>query len=118
MTHFIIKIKDMYLEWSTISDSPITFGMTKEQLEKRIKLEYGEAGLSDLPARLQRVEHHGTSLPGDGLDVIEFNRAGPNEKKLSVDEIYTAYCERIPIRDNWIVPMAHIFAGYLEEGER
>jgi hypothetical protein len=33
MSRCIVKIKEYYLEWSTVTDLPITLGMTKEELE-------------------------------------------------------------------------------------
>jgi hypothetical protein len=34
-------------------------------------------------------------------DILEGNRAGPNEDELTIDEIYKAYCLIEPIRDSW-----------------
>ena len=93
MPHYIIKIKDKYFEWSTIVDAPITYGMTLRQLEKYIKAEYGNNGLEDLPQRLERVAEYGTSAaPYATLEeLVEYNRAGENETRLTIDEIYEKY---------------------------
>lgn len=96
MSRYIIKIRGYYLEWSTIVDAPITYGMTLEELKEYIRLEYGRNGLLQLPARLDRVEEYGTSC-FDGRSVksvIHDNRAGWNEETLTLDEIYEKYCIR------------------------
>lgn len=101
----IVKIKDHYLEWSTIVDAPVTFGMSLAELEEHIRYEYGRSGLRDLPERLARVEQYGTSFIGTSVeDVLRGNRAGPDEQALTADEIYQAYCLCEPIRDGWRVP--------------
>jgi hypothetical protein len=98
MGRIIVKIKDKYLEWSTICDAPTTKGMTLEQLHNYIKDQYGRIGLEELPARLERVEATGTSAYGEDLaGTISFNRAGPNEEQLTEDEIYHAYCQEEPL---------------------
>jgi len=91
MGRCLIKIKDKYFEWSTIVDAPITIGMSKSELEKHIKEEYGNEGLKGLPERLERVSKTGTSslIPGENLEsLISENRAGENESHISADEIY------------------------------
>lgn len=92
MGKFIIQIKDKYFEWSTIVDAPVTFGMSHEELFNYIKREQGEQGLRLLPMRLERVNQKGTSAIGSTIDdLISGNRAGINENKLSIDEIYDLY---------------------------
>jgi hypothetical protein len=93
MPHYIIKIKDRYLEWSTIVDAPVTYGMTLDELKSYIKSEYGTQGLADLPNRLKRVEGTGTSSFVSTLqNTLDGNRAGENETTLTIDEIYQKYC--------------------------
>jgi hypothetical protein len=51
MPKFIIKVKDKYVEWSTVSDSPTSYLMTREEaIEYGIELE-----------RLERCDARGTS---------------------------------------------------------
>jgi len=90
----IIKIKDKYLEWSTVWDKPITRGMSLDELREYIKDKYGSTGLSELPERLERVEKYRTSFICDHNlgDTICGNRAGENETNISAKKIYQRYC--------------------------
>lgn len=91
MGRFIVKIKDKYFDWSTIVDAPVTYGMSLDEFREYYRKEYGHD--SDLAERLARVEAKGTSsLIDDSLkESISFNRAGDNEKQLSISAIYTKY---------------------------
>ena len=92
----IIKIKDKYFEWSTISDAPTTYSMSLEELHEYIKEEYGNVGLKDLPERLERVEKWGSSFITENLnDTIRFNRAGDNEDNISKNKIYEKYAQPV-----------------------
>jgi hypothetical protein len=104
MPRYIIKIEDYYLDWSTIVDAPITFGLDLKRFNKYYEEEYGRVGMLNLPERLNRVDEKGTSsLDYESVeDLIDFNRAGPNESCLTLDEIYSAYCLKKPIRNNWL----------------
>ena len=106
MGKFIVKIKDYYLEWSTIVDGPVTFGMKIEDFKRYYRDMYGEEVMRELPLRLERVEQKGTSAIDheDINDTIRFNRAGPREGILRINEIYKAYCLMEPIRKGWMVP--------------
>lgn len=109
MGRFIIKLHEYYLEWSTVTDSPVTFGMTLNDFVEYYRAEYGRHGYRDLKMRLERVEKYGSSahqtqywLPS----LFVGNRAGPNETELTEEEIYHAYCLREPIYGGWMVPTA------------
>ena len=103
MPRYIVKLKDYYFLFSSVVDAPVTFGMSLDAFKEYYKLEYGQDSLKDLDSRLSRVEKYGSSdmaeLSAD--DILEFNKAGPNEDALTVDEIYKAYCLMEPIRDGW-----------------
>ena len=107
MGRCIVKIKDKYLEWSSIVDAPVTFGMTLDELKGYIKEEYGREGMRELDKRLERVERTGAStIYEKSVDsIISCNRAGPNESHLTLEEIYQAYCLMQPIRDGWKAPV-------------
>lgn len=96
MARGLIKIKDKYLEWSTMVAAPVTYGMTLDQLRDWIKEEYGRAGLEELPRDLENVERQGTAfqinLPLEEL--ISNNRAGDGETELTLDQIYEKYCRK------------------------
>lgn len=76
MSRYIIKLtdkrdlKDYYLEWSTIVDAPVTYGMYLEGFKAYYQQEYGRSGMRELPERLKRVEEKGTSAypPFDSVD--------------------------------------------------
>lgn len=106
MGRFIVKLEDYYLEWSTIVDAPVTFGMSLEQFKEYYQGEYGRSSMVDLERRLERAEKFGTSSLNDSRtdELIAGNRAGPNETSLTVEEIVKAYCLREPIRNGWLVP--------------
>jgi hypothetical protein len=108
MGRFIIKIKDMYLEYSSITDSPVTFGMVLDEFKKYYKTVYGATEMHELEIRLKRVDEQGTSgyYKTTLEDFLAGNRAGPNESTLTTEEIYKAYCLYEPIRDGWKVPVA------------
>ena len=98
----IIKLsgegRDFYLEWSTIVDAPVTYGMSLEEFEEYYKEEYGNKGINQLPARLERVERTGCSAFNTTLDsLLACNKAGDNEVKISKEEIYRKYCLERPI---------------------
>ena len=96
MGKYIVKLEGKYLEWSTIVDAPITFGMTLEEFRKYYKDEWGRQGMNDLDRRLVRVEEKGTSAfdSESAEDTILLNRAGPKEKSLHHEEIIEFYCRR------------------------
>lgn len=101
MPKYIIKLtdentqKDYYLEWSTIVDAPVTYGMTVDEFKEYYKEYNGLNGMSELEARLERAEKNGTSgyPPFDNLnDLIKNNHAGDTGNELSKIEIIENYC--------------------------
>ena len=108
MGRVIVKLDDYYLEWSSIVDAPITFGMGPDEFEQYHRNEYGRNGHPDFDSRMARVEKTGTSsnLGHTPEDIILNNRAGPDETELTRNEIHKAYCLREPIRNGWVVPVA------------
>lgn len=93
MTRAIIKIRDRYFEWSTVTDAPEGPGMTIEQFRAFYRDKYGWEGSSDLAQRLIRVEEFGHSwhVPCALADMIGGNRAGDDGKCLTVEQIYDKY---------------------------
>lgn len=87
MGHRLVMIKGMYLEWSTITDSPYTYLMNEEKLREYWELEYGKSSLLDLQKKIDRCKEDQEYT----LDTIYFNRAGDNETRLTIDEIYEKY---------------------------
>jgi len=98
MPRYIIKLGEHYLEWSTIVDAPVTYGMTLDDFKQYYQREYGLEGMRHLGERLARVEAKGTSAinHSDVKDTLAGNRAGEGETTLTRDQIYQAYCLRDP----------------------
>lgn len=90
---YLIQIRDLYFEWSTIVDAPVTYGLKWEQMEEHVRALYGSEGEKELPARLERIKQQGTSceyhLTMEAL--LHCNRAGPEGTELTSDQIYEAY---------------------------
>jgi hypothetical protein len=85
MARHILKIGDQYLEWSSITDSPTCYLMSKQEMIDDLGIE---------PERMDRADVIGTSsLVGDDLAAaLSFNRAGPNEEHLkTVEELVGHY---------------------------
>lgn len=93
MPRYLCKVQDgdkaYYMEWSTITDSPVTTGMPLEELKEQ----YCDDDFED---RMKRVEAKGTSSRlDDSFDkLISGNRAGKNESCLSKEQIIEWYCRR------------------------
>jgi hypothetical protein len=89
----IVKIKDKYLEFSSMVDAPVTDLMTLDEFKEYYKDEYGESGMRNLDQRLKRVEEKGTSsyIHESAEDELSYNRAGKNESILTIDQIYEFY---------------------------
>ena len=89
MPQFIVYHEGKYNIHSTVSDGPyFSSGLTLDQLTHYIKEEFGNRGLTDLPARLKRAHATGCSgLPKMTLEeCLSCNRAGPRERHLSTKE--------------------------------
>jgi len=85
-----------HLEWSTIVDAPVTYGMSLTEFKDWYILEYGRSSIDDLNQRLERVEKTGTSAFDFSLDsILSCNRAGPKETELTKEELIEKYCRRI-----------------------
>lgn len=101
MPRYIMKLTDpqdecaYYLEWSTIVDAPVTYGMALDDFRRYYRERYGTEGAARLPARLERVEATGCSAFNDSVDgLLATNRAGPDESKLNLEGVLDRYCRR------------------------
>lgn len=99
MPRYIVKLteedKSWYMEWSTVVDAPVTYGMSLENFKQYYKEMYGLSSLPELEQRLERCEAKGTSsmIDDDADEVISFNRAGKNETILTKQQIIDCYCK-------------------------
>lgn len=101
MGRCILKIKDYYLEWSSVVDAPVSAGMKRDDFKKYYRREYGESGMLDFERRMMTADAVGSTWGETAAEVIRGNRAAPHEKSLSLDEIYRAYCLKEKIRNGW-----------------
>ena len=99
MPRLIVKLhdkqtnQDFYMEWSTIVDAPVTYGMPLDAFINYYRDEYGKSGINDLPTRLERVKKNGiSSYIGTLSSLLSINQAGENGKHLSIEEILDNYC--------------------------
>lgn len=106
MPRHIIRIRDHYLLWSDVIDAPV--GICNENnLDSLCNLyfydrEPSKAELEFFDKLVERIKHHSTSHPEltSVEDFVRFNRAGPGERRLTVDEIYKVYCLKQPL-EGW-----------------
>lgn len=103
MPRFIIKLEDQgvdyYMEWSTIVDAPVTYGMPLEEFTEYYKTYHGLRNFEfDFANRMKRVEEKGTSAFNDASvdDTISFNRAGEDEDTLTKEQIIDQYIRNRP----------------------
>lgn len=108
MPRFIIKMEkdgdERYLEWSTIVDAPVTYGMTYDEFLDYYRDEYGANSMDNLlgeHGRMRRVQTHGTSARMDESvhQTIAHNRAGDKESELDYDGIWQKYVVERPEND-------------------
>lgn len=105
--------QDKYVDWSGVTDSPVTSVMGREEMEAFVRdiearqigkdklHDQGEVGTlarelleKSVAKRLDRLDKNGTtSMTGTTLEsLLGFNRAGPNETHLkTVEEIIEVY---------------------------
>jgi hypothetical protein len=93
MPRYIIKLDNLYCEWSTIVDAPVSQLLPLDIFTDWYVYRYGEEGRKELPDRLERVEKQGTSAYFKQTvdDLIRGNRAGENEKHLTKRQIIEEY---------------------------
>lgn len=100
MPQYIVKLTEgseaWYLEWSTIVDAPITYGMFLADFKTYYAETHGRYTLEELEERLVRVERKGASCIGETTadELLRCNRAGPKESCLTKAEIIETFCRR------------------------
>ena len=101
MGRFIVKLtdektnQDYYMEWSTIVDAPVTYGLELEEFKGYYLEKYGRHGFKDLDDRLERAEKFGTSAHPPFNDLNSYfrnNHAGENGICLDREGILENYC--------------------------
>jgi hypothetical protein len=89
MGSYILRLEDKYLIWASVVDAPTTKAMTREELEKYYREEYGNSSMHEFELRMARVDQKGTSAYDDAcaMNTMGCNRAGPGEATLSYQQI-------------------------------
>lgn len=89
MPRAILKLADdLYLEWTTVSDGPVSDAMPLEAFKSWYREEHGEASMEGLDDRIRRADRTGSSSPFLSLaTIIETNHAGPDGENLTLEEI-------------------------------
>ncbi len=94
MPHYTLKLgEDQYLEWSTIVDAPITNILSRKEIISFLKTRYPDKEVL-INKRLNLVDEVGTSIENYSVEqIIKYNRAGEDEKSISLEEIKQRYKE-------------------------
>jgi hypothetical protein len=101
MGRFIVEIRNpeddadrRLLEWSTIVDAPVTYGMDEAEFTTYYRSEYGNDGMREFPSRMARVREKGTSAYDDDSwesTALVCNRAGPDETRADAAMLWKRY---------------------------
>ncbi len=87
----VIKLGEFFLLWDSPAEIPATYGMKDSaELEAYVTRLYGEFGQRMLPHLLSSAERDGKEFIRLGCP----NAAGPNKKKLTLEQLIDAYCLR------------------------
>lgn len=98
MARLIVKIRDRYLEWSTVVDAPVTGGMVLEAFREYYFAEHGHDSQTYFDKFIKRADATGAS---DDYNWRQ-NRAGPEETSLSEEELYQVYCLGQPLDEDTV----------------
>lgn len=98
MPRYAVRVEDrgreFWLEWSTVVDAPITYGMSRDEYREYVRDERGREGLERLDLRLAT-----DWLPPLLADEYSGNRAGLNGSWLTLAQLVDHYCHGRPDED-------------------
>ena len=120
MAQLILHKDGAYNLYTTVADRACyESALTLEQLEQVIRLDHGDQGMRDLPARLERAHKIGcSSMDGETLEeCISCNRAGPNETELTVAEFVAKYLTLPPNARSEAAALAQVASTEELDGE-
>ena len=96
MPRFLIKLPELnsdasnkYLIWSTVVDAPVSYPMSKEEILNEYREEPWNYGLGFSPEKaIEQADSYtiSKSLYSHRDELLNFNRAGPNEESLDTWE--------------------------------
>jgi hypothetical protein len=83
--------EDSFVTWSDTVDAPTSAVMTRHTAESRLQAHEGLSS-EEASALLSGTDASGTSDPAVPLEeLLRTNRAGPDERRLSIDELLQTY---------------------------
>ena len=90
----ILHMDGKFMQWTSVTDAPVTPLLPEELFKKYWDAEYGRSGMVDYANLMELAKTKGCSshYPEDSVNsIIRNNRAGVKEKKLTKAEIIEAY---------------------------
>jgi hypothetical protein len=83
---------EQFVLWSDTVDAPVSPVLSRDVLLSELQSEY-ELSADEALWTIDDAEAHGTSYEGLGLEgmVLDENRAGPDEERLTLHEIIEQY---------------------------
>jgi hypothetical protein len=95
MAVFVVRLgPEQFVMWSNTVDAPVSPLMGRDDLVRELQSKY-EFAEQDATQTLDSAEADGTSCRDTTLEeVLEVNRAGPGEERLTLAEIIEQYTER------------------------
>lgn len=92
MGRCVIQLDGKFMEWTSVSDGPVSPLLTEVQFRRYWREEYGRSRWHELAEVLMAVKARGTSARGYTVDeIIKSNRAGKNDTKLTKKQIINGY---------------------------
>lgn len=83
--------KEQYVKWSNTTDAPVSYVTGRDELIRQLESEDG-VSYSQAAHLLEVADETGTSDPNVNLaNLLDNNRAGPDESWLTADEIVRQY---------------------------
>jgi hypothetical protein len=94
MSKTILKIKNKYVVWSSVVDAPSAVYETAQELKEYLKHLVDDSSLQEI---VELTEKTGCSHPrySSVEEFIAFNRAGPHEECLTLQQIIDMYIDDV-----------------------
>lgn len=83
-----------FMEWSTVVDAPVTWGVPLREYKRYYKERYGSDGMKHLATVLADIERTGaaTAFGETAEQAVLCNRAGRGETGLTLQQIIEHWC--------------------------
>ena len=91
MGYTIVHHEGRFLEWSSIIDAPICFGMDAVAFRDWCVAKYGTEGAWNLQRRMDDAVTYGSSAKQSLKEIVWHNRAGPGEGQMTVEDVIRFY---------------------------